>query len=209
MLTLRKIAVTGTLSSGKSSVCKILQSLGAYVLSADDIVHDYLSPHTDIGQQVIALLGLDIMVGDQMSRSKIAEKVFTNQTLRQSLENLLHPEVQRMIQKEYARIASHSRYPCFVVEIPLLLEKGWHKDFDLVLCVDADEGVCYQRYHAKTGRSREDYDHRRALQLSREEKKRRADLVIENNGSIKELEEAVQQMFPRLCGEKAKDGPFP
>ena len=119
---LRKIAITGGLSCGKSSVCRIFKELGAYVISADEVVHQLLSPTTNLGRQVISLLGADIVVDKQIDRSKIAKKVFKQPALLQSLENLLHPAVRDEIEKQYQQIANQPSPPLFVVEIPLLFE---------------------------------------------------------------------------------------
>ena len=73
MLALKKIAVTGGLASGKSTVCALLKKRGAYVVSADEIVHRLLSPHTPLGRQVIKVLGSDIVSGNELDRKKIAQ----------------------------------------------------------------------------------------------------------------------------------------
>src|SRR5262245_55950333 len=101
MLILKKVAVTGGLSCGKSSVCRIFKELGAYVVSADDIVHQLLTPQTKPGQQVIELMGSDIVVDQHIDRSKIAKKVFGNLKLLKSLEQILHPAVRHEIDKKY------------------------------------------------------------------------------------------------------------
>ena len=76
MLKLKKIAVTGGLAAGKTTVCQLFKELGAYVVSADEIVHQMLSPDTVVGQQVVSLLGSDIVSGLGIDRKKIAAKVF-------------------------------------------------------------------------------------------------------------------------------------
>ena len=78
MLNLRKIAITRSLAAGKSTVGRILQEFGAYVVDADEIVHSLLSPNTQIGQKVIELLGSDIVAGNQLDRKKISEIVFSD-----------------------------------------------------------------------------------------------------------------------------------
>ncbi len=76
MLILKKVAITGGLSSGKSSVCKILKEMGAFVVSADDIVHQLLNPQTSIGHKIIELLGPGVVKGLQFDRTKIGTLVF-------------------------------------------------------------------------------------------------------------------------------------
>ena len=81
------MAVTGGLSCGKSSVCRIFKELGAYVVSADEIVHQLLSPDTNLGQKIISLLGTEIVVNQKLDRSRIAEMYFKNPELLNRLKN--------------------------------------------------------------------------------------------------------------------------
>ena len=77
MLTLKKIAVTGGIASGKSTLCHIFQNLGACVVSADQITHQLLSTHQPLIQQVISLLGEDILENGQIDRKRVSRIVFT------------------------------------------------------------------------------------------------------------------------------------
>lgn len=192
---IRKIAVTGGLSCGKSSVCRIFKELGAYVVSADEVVHQLLSPTTNLGRQVISLLGADIIVDKQIDRSKIAKKVFKEPTLLQSLENLLHPAVRDEIEKQYRQIAQQPSPPLFVVEIPLLFETGADRFYDATIAVIADPEDSQQRFEKSTGYDKEEYKRRMARQLSQEEKASRATYVIENKGSLADLHEAVTKLL--------------
>src|ERR1700733_7337913 len=131
MLKLRKIAVTGGLSCGKSSVCRIFKELGATVVSADEIVHQLLSPQVSFGQQVIMLMGPDIVVKGQIDRSRIAKKVFNNRTLLNSLEKILHPAVNNEIENLYQTALAKHKDKIFVAEIPLLYESDFGQ-FDAV-----------------------------------------------------------------------------
>ena len=88
-----KIAVTGGISSGKSSVCRIFEKLGAYVVDADDIVHDLLKNNLDVRDEIVALLGDDVVVDGEIDRKKIAQKVFTNRASLVALEKIVHPLV--------------------------------------------------------------------------------------------------------------------
>src|SRR5690348_8893921 len=129
MLDLKKVAVTGGLSSGKSTVCQIFRGLGSHVISADAIVHQLLSPNTSLGQEVIKLLGVEIVINKTIDRKSIANKVFNNPQLLHQLEKLLHPAVFNEMKKEYEKAKNFSA-PLFVAEVPLLFEAGQENWFD-------------------------------------------------------------------------------
>jgi dephospho-CoA kinase len=169
LLSLKKLAVTGGLASGKSSVCQILKKYGAYVVSTDEIVHQLLSLNTPQGDQILALLGEEVVHHNQFDRKKIANIVFNDYEKLKDLEKILHPLVFREIEKQYQTIKQLKEYPLFVVEIPLLYEGNKSAFFDLVLAVVADSKLCKKRFS-----SPEDYDRRMGRQLSQEEKAAKA-----------------------------------
>lgn len=204
MLDLTKIAVTGSVACGKSSVCRFFKELGAHVVSADEIVHQLLSPDTIVGQQIITLIGQDIVVNHQIDRSKIAKKVFNQFSLLQSLENLLHPEVMREIEKQYEQAKTHHTSPLFIVEMPLLFEKGWESFFDIVVTVDADEELCKTRFEAKGLGTREDYAQRMSRLLSQKEKMKRSDFVIVNNGCLNGVRNQVLELYNKMIKKKSQ-----
>ena len=198
MLKLRVVAVTGGVSSGKTSVCRIFKQLGAKVISADEIVHKLLTPQNPVGQQVIALLGKEIVKGEQLNRSKIAAKVFGNPLLLTALENILHPAVRARIAEEIQKEQSLGVTPLLVVEIPLLYEGGFTSDYDVTIAVVADDKECQTRFTKATGNSPEDYKQRMARQMDPKEKALRADCVIENNGTLEDLFEQTASLYNKL-----------
>lgn len=194
---IKKIAVTGGLSSGKSTVCQFFKELGAYVVNADEITHRLLSPDTKVAQQVIELFGPDIVSHGKIDRSKIAKKAFNNPILLQALENLLHPIILDEIEKEYQSV--YSNYPLFVAEIPLLFEIGADIDYSTTILVTADEQKCKERYEtSKNVKQNDDFYQRKKRQMSAEEKAARATYIIENNCSLESLKMAVSKLYKLL-----------
>lgn len=187
--------MTGGMGSGKSSVCRILAEHGAYVVEADAVVHRLLIPETDIGGKVLTLLGTDVLVGGRFDRTKIAERVFNNSALLHALELILHPATREDIRAQFQRIQKEKRYQLFVAEVPLLYESGWEGDFDRVVAVVCDEPQCRKRLGNDV-----EYERRMKRQMSPQEKAHRADYVIVNNGNMKDLTRAVEQLLPRLQG---------
>lgn len=203
MLKCSKVAVTGSVSSGKSSVCRMLQDLGAHVVDADAIVHRLLTPGTEIGNTILALLGQDVLTNGQFDRSKIADKVFDNSALLRALEEILHPAVQQEVVAQYQHTDVTNNVPLFVAEIPLLYEAGTQDFFDWVLVVSADETLSKDRFVKKTKYAEENYHKRLSRLMPLKEKERKADFVIFNNGSLTDLQNSVQSLFPELCRKRS------
>lgn len=193
-----KVAVTGGLSCGKSSTCRIFKELGAYIVSADEIVHRLLSPKTTLGQKIISLLGPDIVINHQIDRSQIAKKVFNHPELLQALESLVHPAVREEMEKLYEEVKEARQADLFVAEIPLLFETGGDRFFDVTIVVQADDKSCQQRFQQLTGYSQQDYEKRMARQMKTSEKARRANYVINNNGTLSDLHNAVENIYKQL-----------
>ncbi len=208
MLKLKKIAVTGGLSSGKSSVCHIFEELGSYVVNADQIVHQLLSPDTAIGQQVISLLGPDIISDHRLDRKKIADKVFSHPDTLRALEKILHPAVFEEIEKTYHQINNEQTYSLFVAEIPLLYESESEHFYDAVVAVVADPTICKHRFAEHREQGDMEFDKRMNRQLAPQEKAAQAHFVIENNGSLIELKQKVMDIHSQLT-KPSTDTPFP
>ncbi len=196
--TLNKGAVTGGLSCGKSSVCHLFQELGCYVVSADEIVHDFLSSNQEIIQEVVKLLGTDILINNQLDREKIAKKVFNQPHLLKSLENILHPAVFEEIRKQYEFKKNEGLTPLFIAEIPLLFETKSNLFFDFTITVAADREICKNRFKKLTKSDDNEFERRQEKQLSTLEKLKQADYTIINNGSMTDLKNAVTKLYTEL-----------
>ncbi len=187
---MKKIAITGGIATGKSSVCQIFKELGAFTVSADAVVHDLLNPSTDLGKKITVLLHIENSSDrPEVFRKAIADKVFEDRKLLQELENILHPEVCKEIRRQYERIKSQ-KYTYFVVEIPLLFEIHDEHFYDVVITVLADEEIARKRFTMQ-GFSKEDFERRMRRQMSPKEKAARATFTILNNGSLEDLRQEV------------------
>ncbi|MBX7067168.1 MAG: dephospho-CoA kinase [Parachlamydiales bacterium] len=180
---LKKIAVTGGVASGKTTVCRMLGELGATVIYADAIVHELLKPNTEIGKKVIHEFGT-------IDRKTLSEKVFKDPKALEKLESILHPAVLQKIDEEYAR----AKGACFVVEIPLLYEIGAEDRFDIVIAVLADLSIAKKRFEHGAA----EYELRMQRQLKPEIKAAKAHIVIHNNGSLEDLRKEVARYLKQL-----------
>lgn len=196
MLKLKKIAITGGVASGKSTVCQLFQKLGAYIVSADAIAHELLDPTTDLGRQILSLLGKDVLQNGRFSRRLIAEIVFRDPKKNHELEQILHPEILKRIEHEYEFACHAGKYRSFIAEIPLLFEIGAEKFYDVTIAVIADEEIAKQRYNRES-----EYERRMSRQWSPEQKIVKANYTIKNNGSLNDLEAQVEKLNAALTGE--------
>lgn len=194
---MKKVAVTGDLASGKTTLCQFFKERGQYVLSADAIVHELLIPTSDLGKKVIALLGSLVVVDNKFDRKKIADIVFQDDTLLEKLERLIHPQVQKAIEMHYRKvIKEQSQCSLFVVEIPLLFEGNFENFFDVIILMTAEDALCRERY--RTRENREDYNLRGRRFIPRDEKIDRAHFVLHNNQSKQELKANFETIYEQL-----------
>ena len=197
MLKLRKIAVTGNLAAGKSTVCRLLKELGAYILNSDEIGHLLLLTPT-LKKAIVKLLGNTVFVKGEIDRKKVASIVFNNQKKLRQLEKLLHPKILKRINKVYCKIKKENKYRLFVVEMPLLFETGTEKFFYSVICVTAYKAICQKRFG-------KDFKKRNKKQLSILQKTKKSDFIIENNQDLKKLKKQVINLYKALNQEESNE----
>ncbi len=190
MLKLKKIAITGGVASGKTSVCQFFREFGAFVVNADAIIHELLVPDTELGKEIIRQIGHDIVKQGSIDRKALADKVFTNPEQLKRLEKLLHPVLFQRIEEQYVNACQSGMYTLFVVEMPLLFEIQQESFYDDTIAVLADEAIARRRFE-RAGFKPADYDYRMSRQLSPRQKVARAHYTIQNNGSLEDLKKEV------------------
>lgn len=192
-----KIAVTGGLSSGKSTVCRFLTELGAYSVSADEIVHSLLADNEEIRQKVVHLLGPSVLTKGKLDRQAIAGKVFSHSETLKSLESILHPTVFHEIESRYQAIKNNSNYNLFVAEVPLLYETKSEALFDSVIAVLTSKKELHKKRLLEDAVFMERLSH----QMSPEDKATKADFVLFNNGSLEDLKNEVTKIAEKICNQ--------
>ena len=196
------IAVTGPLACGKSTFVRILGELGAETVSADALVHDLLSSDEKTIRSITGRFGEGVR-GEEggIDRRALAGVVFGDPEALKDLEGILHP----LVREETDRRISVSNAEVFVAEIPLLFEGKRSGRFDLTVAVTAPE----ERRKAWAAERGMGEDQRRAVearQLPQEEKARRADVVVKNDGDLDKLRGQAEGLFERVRGESGRRG---
>lgn len=203
------LGVTGGVATGKSTVLALLQRLGARVFSADEIAREITQPGTPVFEQIVRVFGPDYLKPEgTLDRAKLAERIFQNPEDRRRLETLTHPEIIRRLKAriEEARNQSSSKREVIAVEIPLLFEAGLEQLVDRILVVASEQDQQIQRLKKRMNWPEEMLQKVIAAQWPLEEKKVRADWVINNNGSLAEVEEQVTRLWEQLLQQYKEVG---
>ena len=196
---MRKVAITGGISSGKSTACRFLKEFGAYVVSTDEIVHYLLSSNVKIHEKICNLLGPDVLIDGQLDKQAIANKVFSQPETLKSLESILHPEVFHEIESQYQTVKNDPKYKLFIVEIPLLYETHSENLFDFVVVILSEEKLCKERFVRDKKHTQQSFLHRMLRQMSPQEKASKAHFLLLNNGHLEELRNEVIKLATKLC----------
>ncbi len=193
---MKVIGIVGGIASGKSCVSAEFEARGAKRIDADRIGHELLkSP--PVKEAVARVWGGSVFRDGEIDRSLLAGAVFGDSDPEQilRLNGILHPRIAGEVEKELAACRAGSS-PLVIIDAPLLYEVHLDRLCDLVLFVDADFSRRAERA-ARRGWTREELRVREARQMPLEEKKARADLVIDNNGPPEMIYQQIEQIFPR------------
>jgi dephospho-CoA kinase len=185
------IALTGGIASGKSAVAEEFAKLGVPVLDTDQIARDIVAPGSPVLGQLVAEFGPEILDSNsRLDRAHMRERVFRDPEQRRKLEAITHPAIRA----ELARRSAEAGGDYQIHVIPLLVETGRADAYDRVLVVDCPEEAQLQRLQARDGSSREQAEEILAAQVSREERLEVAHDVIENTGTLEDLQGFVQTL---------------
>ena len=189
------LGLSGGIGSGKSTVAKILSSLGAVVIDADAIAREVLEPNQAGYQRAIEVFGESILDSDlRIDRKRLAELVFQNSEELAKLEGIVHPAVNARV----AQIRNSLPESTVVVyDTPLLFEKNLQGQFDKVLIVVTDSEHRKARL-IERGLELTDIEARIANQATDAQRRTVADFVIENNGSPEQLQGQVNKVWQQI-----------
>jgi len=188
------VGLTGGMGCGKSTAAALFAERGFRRLDADQVVRDELLPSADIAQAIRQKLGPAVLAADgRVRRDKVAEKVFADTASLAWLEDLLHPRLM----KRWKEIFAVEEGVAFIVEVPLLFEKGLENWFDFTVCVTTDSATQLRRLESR-GVPPEQARQRLVKQLPLARKCELADHVLLNDGSPEFLKEQVNALADRL-----------
>lgn len=189
------VGLTGNYGMGKSTVLSMFEKLGAAILDTDKIV-ELLLTEKDVLEKIRGLL--DNKVFDEngsLNKKKVADLIFKNNKLRYLLENILHPLVFERIEFFLDKISKKDEI--ILIAVPLLYERGYEERFDRTITVYTQEETALNRLE-KDGITKGEAVLRLEAQLPIEEKTRRSDFAIDNNGTIEETMSQVKTIYKKL-----------
>ena len=191
-----RVGLTGGIGSGKSAVSSRLASRGAVVIDSDVLAREVVAPGTDGLAEVVKAFGSDVLTADgELDRPALGRIVFGDEAARRKLEAIIHPQVRARA----AEIEAAAPADAVVVhDIPLLVETGQADRFDVVLVVDAPIDVQLERLTTQRGMTETEAKQRIASQASREDRLAVAGLVLDNSGSLADLEGRIDEVWAEL-----------
>lgn len=195
------LGITGGIGTGKSTVLKIFADLGAETLSADEIAREVLAKDTPAYYDTVERFGRSILTADgEIDRRVLGEIVFNDVSARKELEDITHPRIIAQTQERINQFRSNppASDAVLAVEIPLLIECGLENIVDEVLVVAAEQETQLNRLISRSGLTAEEALRRINAQMPIDEKIKRADRVIWNDGSLECLESSVRSIFKEI-----------
>ena len=196
-----KVGLTGGIGSGKSEVARRLARYGALLIDADQLAREVVEPGTDGLAQVVGTFGPGVLAADgTLDRQRLGEIVFADAELLAKLNSIIHPLVgARLRQLEQGA----DQGAILVEDVPLLTEGGLAGFYDVVVVVDVSPRTQLDRLIKERRMAREQAEARIAAQATREQRLAIADIVLDNSGSLAELDREVGELWAELCRRAA------
>lgn len=191
---MRVLGLTGGIGSGKSMVAQMFAQLGAVVIDADQLARELVEPGQPALQEIVATFGPDVLRADgHLDRPKLADIIFANSAERAKLDAITHPRIRARMDEEIT--ARRSAPGVLIADIPLLYENERAKSVESVIVVWVDPQTQLRRIRQRDGLSDEAARRRIAAQMPLDEKRARADHLIDNTGSLEDTRRQVKVIY--------------
>jgi dephospho-CoA kinase len=192
------VGLTGGIACGKSTVAGMLVRRGALSIDLDQIAREVVLPGSPVLARVVDCFGQGILNEDgSLNRKALGEIVFNDPDARKKLESITHPAIRAIMVERMAALEQAHPDRLVVVEVPLLYESGLQAMFDEVMVVYVPRDMQLARLRDREGLSPEQAEKRLNAQLPIEDKKKWADVVIDNSGTLEQTERQVDEYWKR------------
>ncbi len=190
---MKRIAICGNIASGKTTVQKFLEEKGYKVLDTDEVSHNLLTVKNK--ELFDAFKDYDVFDNGEFSRYKVGQLIFSNNNARQKISSIMHPQIADEITKFFEENKSED---FLFVGIPLLFEAGMEYLFDKIIFVYADDNIRLARLLKRNNYTLEHAKARMFSQVSQDEKIKKCDYVINNNGCLDELNTQIIRLIGQI-----------
>lgn len=193
------VGLTGGIATGKSLVSNFFKELGAYIIDYDVVSHEVIEPQKSAWKRIVDQFGEDILSNEMtIDREKLGKIVFDDSKKRKKLEEIVHPAIFIEVRRRINSIKKANPNAVIIQDIPLLFEVNLDKTVDKIIVVFTSRDKQIERLI-----KRDDFDEDHAIkriasQMPLDEKVKRADFTISNDGSIKETKRQVEEVFRML-----------
>ena len=191
-----KIAITGSMGSGKSAVCSIIKQAGWPLISADEIVADLYDFDTYVKTRLMEYYGEEVIEDYKVNRKILFSNMMKSDEEKKRVESLIHPLVEKKMLEYFSKQDSSLLF----AEIPLLYESQWQDKFDQIWVVAAEDDLRIERLTDKRKVSKEQALALMSYQIDQKRKIQWADVVIDNNGTWADLSNIVHQLLLEVSG---------
>ncbi len=198
------IGLTGGVGTGKSTVSRILRERGYDVIDLDMISHEVIR-FPQVVEKIVENFGREVLEEDNsenyvISREKLGKIIFRNKEKRLVLNSIMHPEILTAMRGKILehKLENKTKNKIIFVEIQLLFEVQWEKEFDYILLISASTDMQIRRILNRDNRTYEEALNIINSQMPLDEKRKRSNFVIENNGSIQDLERKVDEFLKEI-----------
>jgi len=194
-----RVGLTGSIATGKSSVANMLKELGVYIIDADEIAHDALKKTEKPYKQILDVFGSNILDEQgNIDRKKLGSIVLNDKQKLAVLESIIHPYVQQKRKEIEESILQNDRNAVIIYDVPLLFEKHLENSFDKIIVVYVPKDIQIKRLMKRQNISYDEALNLINLQICIEEKKKKADFVIDNSYSLENTKKQVLEVFKKL-----------
>jgi dephospho-CoA kinase len=195
-----RVGLTGGIGSGKSEVSRRLAERGAFLIDADVTAREVVEPGTPGLGQIVAVFGPGVLLPDgRLDRPRLGQLVFADDNLLAKLNAIVHPLVaERTQQLEQQAAAAVGPAGIVVHDVPLLTENQLQRNYDTVIVVDAPDETRLQRLTEDRGLTPEHARERMAAQAGRDQRLAIADIVVDNSGTLDDLDDRVGEVWSIL-----------
>lgn len=193
------IGLTGGIGSGKSTVTDYLIARGFPVLDADKIAREIVLPGSEMLIQLTSVFGKSILMQDgSLDRKKLGNIVFSDPEKKKILDGLMHTRILELIHDRILQYREETVHKLIFIDAPLLFETGLDKSVSEIWVIDVDEETRIKRIMERDGLKREDIAMRISNQMTRDEKNKRADVILDNTGNQEALYQQIEQLLQKI-----------